>query len=254
MSERLIYCASGCTLRGAHHPECIGDCTGCVLRQATHGTLCAFCYQRLATDVASAPDLVTHLRDIGQPHAQIAPPSDGRNYRDPAEGDILPAAWLAADEIHANLASWALLILEEHPHGAAMHGPDEAGAWHTRYGTTVGVRDSTATTNVVRWLTPHLDWIAGQEWAAVMRQELAELIAVTSARWPTAAMVEPTRRASVPCPRCERLSLTYTPPGYFRQAFVVSCGNPDCARVFSESEWDAFQMLALRTKAGRMAG
>lgn len=253
MSEPTVYCLSGCVVRGAHEPECPGlTCKGCVPRVANHGNLCAWCYQRLTSDVATAPDLVSHLRIIGAPHAELAPLRVGvRTPKEPAEGSILPAAWVAADELHAMLASWVLLILEEHPHGEQMAGPDEVGAWHTRYGTTVGIAHVKATAALCRWLLPHLEWCAGQEWAPVMRKEVSAMVSTTSARWPTASMVEPEQSLPRRCPQCDLLSLRYTPPSEYRQAFKVSCSDPDCARVWTEDEWE--WLVTMVTKGERSA-
>jgi len=255
MSEPMTYCASGCTVRGQHKPTCDDreTCKGCIPRVASHGTLCDWCFQRMTADVAAAPDLVAHLRVIGAPHAELAPLRVGiRTPKDAAETSILPAAWLAADEIHANLASWALLILEEHPNGEHMAGPDEVGAWHTRYGTTVGIAHVKATAALTRWLLPQLEWCAGQEWAAEMRREVSSMVATISARWPTASMVEPEQNLPQRCPRCSWLSLTYTPQSEYGQPFKVSCSNPDCARVWSEDEWE--WLVTMVTAGERRAG
>lgn len=244
-------CATGCTIRGQHTTDCTdNNCRGCLPRPADTGNLCAWCYNRMRADIATIPHLVRHLREIGQPHAQNAPPSDTRTYNDPAEASVLPAAWGAADELHAMLASWALLLLEEHPNGNQMAGPDERGAWHTRYGTVVGIAHVKATERLVDWLTPWLEWCAGREWAAEMRSEVATLVATTSARWPTASMVEPERTVAMPCPRCEMLSLVYTPPSAERAPFKVSCTNPDCARVWTEDEWE--WLVNMVTKGGKV--
>lgn len=244
-------CGYGCKIRGQHVTDCARDeCRGCLPRPAEVGTLCAWCHQRLTADVASTPDLIAHLRVIGAPHAELAPLRVGiHSPKDAAESSILPAAWTTADEVHAMLASWALLILEEHPHGQQMTGPDEVGAWHTRYGTTVGIAHVKATAALVRWLLPHLDWCAGQEWGAEMRREVGSMVATTAARWPTAAMVEPEHALPQPCPSCDHHSLRYSPPSEYRQPFKVSCTDPDCARVWSEDEWEWF---ALMVKSERM--
>ncbi|MBK5248130.1 MAG: hypothetical protein JJE50_01650 [Actinomycetales bacterium] len=244
MSTPTVYCASGCVVRGQHRQTCetrdreVDPCKGCLPRAAEYGNLCAFCFQRLQSDVATAPALVAHLREIGEPYAQVAPPSDTRTYRDPAEGGILHVAWGAADEIHADLASWALLILEEHPNGSQMRGPDETGAWHTRYGTTVGVVVAEATVRLCTWLRPLLPWCAAQEWAAEMRREVGALIATTSARWP---MQDSQARAvvGVRCARCGFESLDYTPTKGADLPFDVRCVNPECGRIYTEAEWDA---------------
>lgn len=248
----MSACITGCMIRGQHETTCEDrdTCAGCLPRPAEFGHLCAWDWQRLNGDVVDCPGLVEHLREIGEPDAHAAPPSDTTSYRDPSEGSILPAAWLAADEVHANLASWALLILEEHPNGQGMAGPDEVGAWHTRYGSTVGVLTSRATEALVKWLLPLLPWCAEQEWAGEMRQELATLVATTKARWPIAD----TRSRHIPgtsCPRCQHLTLWYTPPVGFGLPFVVACENPECGRVFEEDEWT--RLVALLERAGRRA-
>lgn len=259
-------CVAGCTIRGKHHghcpqtcahqatggtcpPMCDQTCPGCLPRPATTGRLCAWCSQRLTTDVATAPGLVAHLRELGEPDAAAAPASDTKTYRDPAEGGIVPAAWQAADEIHGILDSWVQLILDTHPSGAAMNGPDVAGAWVTRYGTVAGVRDPRATAELATWLLPWLPWCAEQEWAGLMRREVGSLVATTLARWPTPEAVEPVRAVAMPCPRCGRMSLTYAPPSHATQPFKVSCSDPDCARVWTEDEWE--WLVNLVTKGGR---
>lgn len=231
------YCLAGCTTRGEHIPTCDGDCRGCVPRPAEHGHLCPWCWQRLNADITDLPALITHLRELAEPHAQAAPPSDGRGSNDPAEGNILNAAITAADDLHAALSSWAHVIVEEHP--AGIHGPDQRGAWLTSTGNVAGLKPgSEATRRLVRWITPHLTWATEQDWAAEMRRELGNLIATTRARWP-----ESDSRSrpipDTPCSHCQRLTLTYTPPTEYRAAFVVSCTNPDCAHIFTEDQWDA---------------
>lgn len=231
------HCLTGCTTTGAHLGTCEGECRGCVPRPAEYGHLCPWCWQRLNADITDLPELVAHLREVAEPHAQAAPPSDGRSKNDPAERNLLNDAINASDELHAALASWAHLIVEEHPTG--LHGPDQRGAWITRDGSIAGIKpDSEATRRLVRWITPHLEWAASQDWAAEMRKELSQLIATTRARWPQAD----TRTRPIPdtpCPRCQHLALTYTPPSEYRAAFVVSCHNAECAHVYTEDEWDA---------------
>ena len=250
-------CLSGCTQRGSHLTTCetkgaeIDPCTGCLPRAAEFGNLCPFCWQRLNSDVVDAPGLVRHLRDMAEPDAGRKPAGDGRSMGDPAWGSILSAAIGAADEIHANLASWALLILEEHPNGARMAGPDPRGAWLTRYGATVGVCKAEATARLVKWLLPLLPWCSEQEWAGEMQRELSALIATTKARWP----MEDTKTRAIlgtPCPRCDHLGLMYTPPSWFKAPFVVACGNPECGRVFSEDEWE--RLVGLLEIAEKRAG
>jgi len=236
-------CLSGCTQRGSHLTTCetksaeIDPCTGCLPRAAEYGNLCPWCFQRLTSDVIDAAPLVRHLRFLAEPDAGRKPAGDGRSMGDPAWGSILSAAIGAADEIHANLASWALLILEEHPNGARMAGPDPRGAWLTLYGSTVGVLDPEATARLVKWLLPMLPWCSEQEWAGEMRRELSSLIATTKARWP----MEDTKThgvAGVLCTSCGRASLVYTPTCGPRLPFHVACTHPECGRVYTEAEYD----------------
>jgi hypothetical protein len=240
VNDRPAACTVGCTIRGQHRADCADrdKCRGCIPRPAEYGTLCAWCWQRLQSDVATAPAVVAHLREVGEPAAQAAPPSDTQAHGDPSEGAILPAAWGAADELHADLASWALLILEQHPAAATFAGPNEVGAWHTRYGTVVGVLHEEATTNLARWLIPLLPWCSEQEWAAEMRRELGSLTATTLARWP----MQDTRTREVPgirCVRCGEASLVYTPTAGYKLPFHVACTSPDCGRIYTEAEYDA---------------
>lgn len=322
MTQAITYCASGCTVRGQHLAACPcrpqhdpahdDHCRGCQPRLAEHGVLCAWCSQRLAADVAASPALVAHLREIGEPFAQTQPPSDGKSYRDPAEGSMRPAAWDAADELHALLACYAHLVLDEHPDGRRMAGPDENGTvrsvttvaayrgqtylrrssvsgladspqpereWHDvelvaadglgrpildRHGERIvylarapkplppAPSPADATARLVRWLMPLLPWCTEQEWAPVMRAELAALVATTSARWPTAQKAEPERAVAMPCPKCGRRSLVYAPPSFERQPFKVSCSDPDCARIWTEDEWA--WLVNMVTKGERAAG
>ena len=204
------------------HTACISGCTtNNTPRQAEYGLLCPWCWQRLNHDIAAIPDLITHLREIGEPHAQAAPPSDTRSHGDPAESTVLPAAWIEADYLESLVASWVHVILDEHPN-QPMRGPN-AKPWHG---------DQNA------GLTTQQDWCATHERADEMRREPGRNLATLRARWPSPDMTEHDRPVpGIKCPRCDRISLTYAPPSYHTQPFKVSCDNPDCARVFTEDEW-----------------
>ena len=263
-------CIYGCSIRGEHLTTCetrdakIDSCRGCLPRQAEFGNLCPWCWQRLHADVIDAAALVKHLRFIAQPNAGSTPPGDGRSQGDPAETDVLSGAIDAADAVHATLASYAHLILEEHPHGRVMRGPDMRGVWITEttirtgpYGTYVqkatvaGIRDAEATARLVRWLLPLLPWCSEQEWAGVMRSELADIVSTTMARWPTAE-TRLVRVKDTLCPRCDHASLTYMPPQYVRAELVIACSNPECGRVFHEVEYA--RLIGLLDDAERKIG
>lgn len=226
-------CDSGCRLRDEHLTDCPGQCRGCLPRPAIEGVLCGWCWQRLQASVVEVPATVAHLREIARlDRAPSAKPlsSDPRPPRRPDEGTVLPASWLAADELENDLVSWARLLLDEHPHG--LTGPNQA-PW---FG------------DVAAWIAPHLAWCARQEWAPDMRRELGRAIATARARWPMPEDGERDRQIpGVPCPRCDQVALEYSPPTWERMPFKVSCQNEDCARVFSEGEWERFVGLLTRT-------
>lgn len=226
-------CESGCRIRDEHLTDCPGECRGCLPRPAVEGVLCGWCWQKLQASVVEVPAMVVHLREIARlDRIASARPlsSDPVHSGDPAHGSVLPAAWLGADELESDLTSWALLVLDAHP--AGLRGPNQA-PW---YG------------DVARWITPHLAWCSRQEWAPDMRRELGRTLATLRARWPMPEDVERTRHIpNVPCPRCEQVSLEYSPPSWERMPFKVSCQNEDCARVFSEDEWMRFVGLLTRT-------
>jgi hypothetical protein len=220
-------CTYGCRITGQHRPDCNGDCRGCLPRPAEHGTLCTTCTDRLTEAVTITPELLLHLHAIGQPHASSKALTDDLIHRgDPAESTVLPASWLDEDELDRLTRSWCLLVLDEHP-VQGMRGP--------------GKGDSAA-----GWLLPHLSWCVSREWAGEMRRELVSYVGVLERKWPGPDAVEPPRPVDVPCPRCDLMSLVYTPPRWKGQAFRVECTDVDCARVFSEDEWHRFQALALR--------
>jgi hypothetical protein len=162
----------------------------------------------------------------------------------------LSAAVDAADEVHAALASWAHLVIEEHPNGRQMVGPDERGVCittstlhHDADGTYVtkatvwGIRDAESTARLVKWLLPWLPWCSEQDWAGEMRTELGSLLHTTRARWPE----EDTRTrpvVGVLCTSCARSSLVYTPAPGERLPFRVACTHPECGRQYTEDEYD----------------
>ena len=269
----MSACDYGCTIRGQHQADCAGcdhrghtECCGCLPRPAEYGRLCAWCWQRLCADIAEAPALIEHLHEVAEPNAGTKPPSDVKVYRDPAEGDLVSPAIDAADEIHALLASWALVVLEERD--GVEHGPDQTGWWQSKTHTktdpdtgdlyvshrrAVGLRRNNAdpTRRLIDWLHPHLPWLAQHELAGVIRQEIGALIGTTKARWPTTDY----RTRHVPgvaCARCKQHTLSYTPTTYYRAQFKVTCNNPDCGRIYTEDEWDA-TIAKLTIERGRIA-
>lgn len=251
-------CACGCVLRGQHRTECADReaCKGCLPRPAQFGRLCAWDWQRLNADVVDAPALVRYLWALahsGETGSAEVKVQGG----DPSERGILHGALDAADGLHACLASWAHLILEEHPNGDHMAGPDDRGVRYTSTGKWLdpevfprydgepmvfiarpevsGLHDPEATSRLVRWMLPLLGWCSAQEWAAEMRSEVADVVRTTAARFP----VEERTRAipGVTCPVCERVSLAFDPTTPERPTSQVNCTTRGCGVVFTEDEF-----------------
>jgi hypothetical protein len=248
-------CAHGCTTTGQHTTGCTDPrCRGCLPRTATTGHLCAWCRSRLELDVADAPRMVHHLRWLATPYAGATPPDATGARHIPASTVLIADAVDAADDLHALLHAWANLIADER----TLRGPSHAGVRmsvtriatfdgtaYLQPGVPVGVTKTTATLGVARWLLPHLDYAAHRPWISDMRRELATTLAGLHARYPTTDDIERAHIVDVPCPRCDARTLTYTPPSWHRAAFRVECTNPDCAKVFSEDEWDRFKAWVL---------
>lgn len=252
-------CVCGCTIRGQHDthcpercrhlaparprlpqecPErCDHDCPGCAPRPAKFGRLCPWDWQRLHADIVDSPALVRYLWALAHCGETTSP--DNLNIRggDPSERGVLHTALDALNGLHACLASWAHHILEEHPNGSQMAGPDQHGVWSTTTEPpeTVGIRDPEATSQLVRWLLPQLRWCADQEWVGEMRREIGDVVRTTAARFP---VTERTRTIpGVECTVCHRVSLAYDPPTLERRTVQVNCTSPGCGVIFTEAEF-----------------
>lgn len=222
-------CNSGCTIRAEHLTTCEGDCRGCLPRPSAQGHLCQSCYNRTEHALTELAVRVPWLEQIGRTLASepSASASDETQVRggDPAEGSVLHAAFLQADAIRSDLNGWVLVVLEDR-----------------------GLRNGPGDAEPARWLLPHLPWLAAHEAAAEIVRETTRDLSQAMA-WPTPLDIEPAKHLDVPCPRCDTLALVYTPPRWEGHSFRVECTNPDCARVFSEDEWDRFKALLLKGAA-----
>ena len=272
----MTYCASGCTVRGRHLPDCAdecdcrgraegkhrpkcdGTCRGCQPREAEYGRLCAWDWQRLNADVVDSPALVRYLWALGH-SGETSTAELNVSGGDPSERSVLHPALDALDGLHACLSSWAHLILEEHPDGARMTGPDETGTRRTetvavldseiardygpylRKGHVTAVRDPDATSRLVRWLLPQLRWCSEQDWAGEMRRDVADVVRTTAARFPVAERTRPI--PGVPCPVCDRKALIFDPPTPERQSTQVNCGTRGCGVVFTQDEFRRLTLI-----------
>lgn len=131
MSQPPRLCAVGHVVPRAHLDGALEDpthaesCLGCrpaLADEDGHQLVCRWHGRRQRWAIAAAPDLVAHLRDHLQPGA--ASDDKVRGSRTPP-APISLAALAAADDLHAKLAGWVLVVLEERPD---LHGPDWAGS------------------------------------------------------------------------------------------------------------------------------
>lgn len=243
-------CATGCTIRREHHTGCDqATCGGCAPRPAEYGTLCLSCHGRLARDLTQAPALVAYLRGMLIPGRA---PDQARISGTREQPSVLNLGAVdGADAIHAQLCSWVLLVLEEHP--GNLHGPPLTGSWMTRTEQPIvaGLKPdagSTPTTTVTRWLLAHQEWIEGREWAHVMVTELGGTVGTLRARFPDHEGVTPIRDTR--CPECDRLSLSYHPPGHYLARMVVQCDHHDCGAIIPETSWGLFARILGEERAG----
>jgi hypothetical protein len=270
----MTDCVRGCTIARKHLNDCSDEdeCGGCLPRPSDKGLVCERCYTALTRDVSLAPSLVRWLREHVEPGAanQDGKTTGTRNPPAPLSTDAVAAA----DDLHAQLASWVLLILEEHPD--RLHGPDWRGSVvrpmskrtvtqahdslgypiHLRYteewrepwvmhvydeARAVGVRqDGTSTENVCRWLLARLgdDWTTWQPWIGEMVREVIEVTATLLARWPQEARSRAI--TDLPCPKCDRLSLVYYPVTAFRGKVLVQCEHYECGKTIDEDMWSYY--------------
>ncbi|MCL2089868.1 MAG: hypothetical protein FWH11_01360 [Micrococcales bacterium] len=228
----------GCSVRGQHLTESrahADGCRGCVPREAADGlAICWWHRNRTLDAVAALPGLVAHLREIGKPYAQARPASDTLSPGDPAERDAMPGAWLAADSLENSLVGWVRATIEESP--TRLSWPDRR-PWRG---------------DVPGWMLDHLDTACALPFAGVMAVELVTEVVAARHRWPTAEDAEPVERLSLPCPRCGLAGLVRRAPRWVAEPRRVECTDPDCARVYTEDEYDALVAIALREgRAGR---
>lgn len=248
-----VECASGCSLRGEHLPECTGvviadgceaECRGCLPRPAEVGRLCSWCWGRLQSVVRTMPALVDHLREMGEPGVSSAMgrSSGVRGTRRPGEGMLYPEALVVADELHAVLATWCTEVAQERPgaDGARLVGLTR---WTADGAGALGPREGDSTRRLVAWLDPHLEWCAQQVWAGDLLADVAALAASAAARFP---VEERERRVeTVRCPTCGARSLVVVPPSVVGADVVVRCTLPVCGLVLSEEDWGRTRALAV---------
>ena len=274
-------CAAGCVVRGQHLAECDGwawsadscgepvevECRGCLPRRAEQGLLCAGCWGRLQSVVRTLPSLVEHLFDMGVPALRCPLGKTGGGGRSAAGSSSLYSdALVAADDLHAVLATYAQEVAVEHPmagtlpvglcrwsEGLPVAGPADWAdvADGVADPVVLGPREPEDTRRLVDWLSPHLEWVAGRGWAVDMLGDLAPLAARARARWP---MEEPERRITdVRCPSCGALSLVVRPVRVVGGQSQVVCSRLECGVVLAEEDWARARSWAVAVATGEGA-
>ena len=244
--------APGHTIPRKHQAECPRtDCAGC-LPAHTQGRdlICEWHQERVREALNYAPKLIAHIRDHVQPGASnsVRPAEKGKGFSPPAPLNI--SAVSDADDLHAELASWALLIMEEHPsrlHGPGWNGADVRPASTRRSNgeriydpaRVVGLAasaDPLLTTHAIcRWIARQLPWAITQEWAGALTEELTDRVSRMRARWP---MDERRVFLPVPCQACARLTLTRSAPAEPGDPVTIACVAVDCNEVIPPEKYD----------------
>ena len=128
-------------------------------RQASHGMLCAGHHASLEQALAELPAMLSDVESALVRYGNgLSPKVSGTRdqplpYATDKDGESPPGAALRA--AHGVLASWCLLVLEEHPSG--LHAPQD----HARAMSV--------------FLLRHLDWCTAQPWADDLLREAREV-------------------------------------------------------------------------------
>ncbi|KJQ54664.1 hypothetical protein [Microbacterium sp. SA39] len=226
-------CIRGCTVPGLHYAACEsygrsdGLCTGCVTAASRDDALvCGRCYGRLHRTLDRAPELVEHVRTLtgnvsAKRYDSEVSHGAAAHTRAPASADMLDAY----RDVMATIGV---------SHLATLVTPESA---------------RTAAEGAVRELLAHFDQIANdadsfaQWWQIVVAQEVPThpefwTISRVLARWP---LQDRRRWASAPCPACDLMSVSITPPARPLAPVWYSCTSCDWERNDRDDEglWEA---------------
>ncbi len=241
----MSECLTGCTSLDKHLTDCdLEDCRGCMPRQVEMGELCGRCWSNLQRDVRTAPSIVDWIREHVAPSSQWGERVNSKEIDAPAP--LTVTAVDDADWLHAQLASWALLVMEE----LGLNPIAPRRQRRSRDGTVVGLMpDSDATTSVARFLDTHLEWCARQVWAGDMVNEVGREVRTLLARYPQAERSRHLDNAR--CPACERTSMVYTPPAWLGSDVLVQCEHYSCGCIVPEDHWGLFMAMVIEDKRQR---
>jgi hypothetical protein len=248
VSDAVRACLRGCVIRAQHLSECQDSaCTGCLWRPATIGELCIGCHGRPVRALAELGDLADWIRQNVEPGTR----------RDPGDVNAVDEAWAPLsiealtdlDALATMVSGWARIAVEEHPDH--LHGPDWRGmrivpnskrtlAWGEvvyEEARIVGVRagnEGAVIAAAAGWMISFSEWFAAQPWADDWHDDLVAGARAANKKWPRT----PSRRkAPLPCPSCDLISLWWNPASEFKADATVTCHNDECGRVLTESDY-----------------
>lgn len=175
MSDRPLCVNPRCRIPRRHGPACSGqDCGGCLIAWAADGLrLCRVCACRLGENAGKLAELHGELelvlRGAGQSGERAGKPGAASPPRD--------AVVAMRAEIRQVLVSWCRLVAEERGLGLPR---DEI-------------------TDIAAWVARHAEWLAAQEYAGEVADELSALV---GRAWGLAYPDGVQRIRVGPCPRC----------------------------------------------------
>ena len=227
MGGAVNACARGCTTRDhatsclctSECPEHPSHCKGCLPRAAIVGHYCQRCADKFRDNLYELPQLVALVAQ--SPGGKLTQhQGTGDTSRRPTKVDQQSPspAWDTADEVIQWAASWAWVI-------AGRPGYDPS-----RYNTAgIPVRELTRS---ISHITNRLTQALSDDYHAELYDEAATLHKrLTHAT----GSDELTHRLKKPCPSCDQRTLVREDG-----AGQIECRNRDCARVWTEDQYDNF--------------
>jgi len=226
----------GCVVKGQHlepPPEThLDTCKGCLPREAFEPwVVCRWHGRRFADTLDELRVFLAHLHEIGKPFAQQQPPADTIGRDDPAWRSQLPAPWLAADEIEHD-AEWInRAVLDD--------------AWPVLHRRVSWPNSRPWRGDTIAWLIDHADTALALPSTIDYVAALVGDVETARHRWPTVDDTRPAMALDLPCPRCGLRSLVRRPVIWPQQTERIDCTDPDCARIYTATEYERFAQIAL---------
>ena len=269
MTDHLCT-ATGCTVRGEHHRDCIDvtRCRGCKPAPAEHGCFCTGCSSRLRRWLGEIPELFADVVDppSADPDARPARKVIRRDATD--DGDELgfprdPVAFhLPAGPVPGATSqprvsgSRDTVLANRYVEGAGgtvnpTGRPDDQlgdpppavllGSWCCDWADARDMAEKVPYTveGLAWWLSNRLSWAL--EHHGAMAEFYGEVGDLHARLWSEAGRGEPKPEhcKAVPCKSCNRLTLYRRSDG----SGDVECLTAACTRVYRRSEYDEWAKM-----------